>query len=144
MIEHFYEGYGAILDEMTRVIRMGGFLFLTFPVMSFLRKIKAHLGYYSNIPITFDAVREHFYQFALNSEMVIDDLNHAGFRLITEIGYDGLKGFKDEADTLKSLFLQRIYDSSSLLSRGFQTVIEPLISPWCGHCILLVLEKETS
>ena len=43
-IEHFIDGYDAILSEMYRVIKEGGYLFLTVPSMSIIRKVKAALG----------------------------------------------------------------------------------------------------
>ncbi len=143
VIEHFYQGYGPILREMARVLRGGGYLFLTFPRMSFLRKMKAQLGHYPVMPVAFDPEGSHFYQFALDTENVIDALKLAGFRLIAETGYAGLKGFKDEAGPLKP-FLQRIYNSSSLGARMIKVVAESLLNPWCGHSALLVLRKEPS
>ena len=41
VIEHFVDGYDAILSEMNRVIKEGGYLFLTVPSMSIIRKIHA-------------------------------------------------------------------------------------------------------
>ena len=46
VIEHFYEGYDEIALEMKRVLRKGGILFLTCPVMSPLRRLKAKMGLY--------------------------------------------------------------------------------------------------
>jgi SAM-dependent methyltransferase len=41
VIEHFWSGYEDIAREMLRVLRPGGYLFLTFPHMSPLRRVKA-------------------------------------------------------------------------------------------------------
>src|SRR6266540_3316910 len=40
VIEHFYAGYDDILDEMVRVIKPEGYLFVTFPHLSVLRRLK--------------------------------------------------------------------------------------------------------
>jgi hypothetical protein len=93
------------------------------------------------MPVAFDPEESLFYQFALDTEKVIDDLKRAGFRLIAETCYAGLKGFKDEAGPLKRI-LQRIYDSSGLAARVIKVVAEPFLSPWSGHSALLVLQKE--
>ena len=46
VIEHFYDGYQPIQNEMLRVLKPGGFLFMTVPAMSPLRQLKARLGRY--------------------------------------------------------------------------------------------------
>ena len=46
VIEHFYEGYERIIKEVNRVIKRNGFVFLTFPSLSFLRKFKSKWGLY--------------------------------------------------------------------------------------------------
>ena len=78
VIEHFWDGYDNIAKEMSRVIKKDGYLFLTFPYMSLLRKLKARLGFYklwkngNNQP-------EDFYQYALDTKVVIKDFNKFGF-----------------------------------------------------------------
>lgn len=141
VIEHFFQGYDTILSEMARVVREDGYLFLTFPRMSFLRKIKARIGHYQIVPRGFDPEVHHFYQFALRAENVIDDINRLGFELITKTGFDGLKGLKDEIKPLKRS-LQKIYDNSNILTRLIKIIVEPFLSPLSGHCALLVLRKN--
>ena len=46
VIEHFWDGYEPVLSEMKRLLKPGGYLFLTFPYMSPLRKWKARRGQY--------------------------------------------------------------------------------------------------
>ena len=46
VIEHFWEGYDEILKEAKRVIKPGGYFFLTFSYLSSLRKLKARLRFY--------------------------------------------------------------------------------------------------
>ena len=43
VVEHLESGAGKAFDEMARVIKENGYLFITFPHMSKLRKIKAVL-----------------------------------------------------------------------------------------------------
>lgn len=43
VVEHFYEGFDDIVDEMWRPLRPGGFAFVTVPTMSPLRRFKAFL-----------------------------------------------------------------------------------------------------
>ncbi len=140
VIEHFPEGYEAIGREMHRVLRTGGYLFLTFPYMSPLRRLKALLGLYpKHDPAKFD--REHFYQFALSSESVIRNFTNWGFELVWKKPYEGFKGFKDETGPLKPFF-QAIYNNKSFLAQGIAFILSTLLAPISGHTILLVLRKK--
>ena len=46
VIEHFWRGYDEVIKEAYRVLKPGGFVFLTVPAMSLLRRLKAILGLY--------------------------------------------------------------------------------------------------
>ena len=94
VIEHFFEGYLPIANEMARLVRPGGYLFLTFPHMSKLRKWKAKRGYFPLLE-NFSAPKG-FYQFALNPSDVIGVFEERGFHLIGQRRIEGFKGIKDE------------------------------------------------
>ena len=134
VIEHFWEGYGAVLEEMRRVLRPGGFLFVSFPHMSPLRRLKRRLGRY----LLEGAMPEGFYQFALHRERVLRDFEARGFVCRDRIPYDGLKGLKDEVGFLKPL-LQPVYDGKSL--RRLRPWLDRLSLPFASHMMLLVLQK---
>lgn len=141
VIEHFWEGYAEIINEMKRVIRPGGYLFLTFPYMSPLRKLKANLGLYTeeiNGNLT-----EDFYQFALDHKAVISNLEKRGFYLKEEVGFDSIKGLKDEVKLLNKP-LQKLYDYRGTKSYIYRmkNCLDKLFLPFASHCILLVLQKD--
>lgn len=139
VIEHFFDGYESILNEMARVIKPGGFLFITFPYLSPFRKIKAQLGYYS----LFDEKtvgRENFYQFALDHHSVIKEIEKHHFTLVRTTPHAGTKGFKDEVAFLKPL-LQRIYDSRNIFLKIINYGLSITLSRFSGHSILLVFRK---
>lgn len=140
VIEHFWGGYQQIAEEMHRVLRKEGFLFLTFPAMTDIRVWKAKRGKYS---IWQDGAREPdgFYQFALSSEETTENFSKLGFDLVDQKGLDGLKGLKDEISPLK-MPLQKIYDSSAFLARTAKKVFNEASSSWCGHSCLIVLQKQ--
>jgi hypothetical protein len=141
VIEHFFEGYRQIMGEMGRVLRRGGYLFLTFPQMSFLRKASAFLGRYPKLPSdALDVNSKDFYQFALDAQVVLQDSLKAGFQILARTSYGGLKGLKDEAGPLKSP-LQRLYDSPGTAARVIRVLAKLLLGRWCGHMALLVLRK---
>lgn len=107
VIEYFWDGYDDILNEMARVIRnKGGFLFITFPYMSPLRKLKCLLGRY-NTSFQYEDIR-NFYQYCLDRQQVICDLAKRGFILRETIPFDGIKGFKDEASHCVLLIMEKV------------------------------------
>lgn len=139
VIEHFWEGYDAIINEMYRTLKAGGFLFLLFPYLSPLRKLKVALRMY---PIKESAMlndkQEQFYQFALASSHVLADMLSLGFKLREQFAFGGLKGFKDEVALVKPI-LQDIYDGKR--GHRWRWLLERLLTPFAAHCDLLVLQK---
>lgn len=141
VIEHFWDGYEAIAQEMVRVIQPGGYLFLTFPYMSPFRKLKAKLGFY-NRRSDFQGQPADFYQFALNHHAVIQKFQELGFQLVDTKSLDGLKGFKDEIGAFKPV-LQKFYNyrGRSVLIRGSRKILTEMLAGFFGHAILLVLKR---
>ncbi len=140
VIEHFFEGYENITQEMRRVIKKEGFLFLTFPYLSPLRRLKAFLKIYPD----FDEAhfnKEKFYQFGLDPKKVENNLKKLGFSLVYTERLDGFKGLKDEVGFLKKP-LQKIYDHQSFIAKALGFFISKLCTPFCAHSILLVFKKH--
>ncbi|MBT3817674.1 MAG: class I SAM-dependent methyltransferase [Candidatus Magasanikbacteria bacterium] len=139
VIEHFYNGYDDILKEMKRVIKSNGFLFITFPHMSLLRKIKSKLGGY---PL-FDTQMgdDNFYQFALDYKRVVKDLEMYGFSLKKKKYLDGVKGLKDEI-LIGKKYLQKLYDARSFVLKVFKHSLGICLAPVTSHSILLVMELK--
>tara|TARA_Y100000310_G_scaffold41174_1_gene38587 strand:+ start:330 stop:605 length:276 start_codon:yes stop_codon:yes gene_type:complete len=82
--------------------------------------------------------KESFYQFALNYNNVIKDLNKFDFKLIDVIFFDGIKGFKDELPLLKPL-MQRIHDREIFSS--YRPYIDQILKYFSSHCSLLIMQK---
>jgi ubiquinone/menaquinone biosynthesis C-methylase UbiE len=141
VIEHFYDGYDEIAKEMFRVIRKDGYLFLAFPYMHPLRKIKARMGCYPKLPKGFDAASKDFYQYALDETRTLKNLQYMGFDLVFRTPLDGVKGLKDEVAFISPL-LQRIYDSRSIPGRVLKRLLNLVLAPWCGHSILMIFKKN--
>jgi SAM-dependent methyltransferase len=139
VIEHFWEGYGVIIKEMYRTLKVGGFLFVSFPYLSPLRRLKIALQMYpfkeSNL---LNDQQGQFYQFALNAGIVQADLESLGFQLKERFTYDGIKGFKDEV-TLFKPYLQQIYDGKS--GRRWRSLLNRFFLSFASHCALLVMQK---
>jgi SAM-dependent methyltransferase len=138
VIEHFWRGYDPILSEMTRVVNHGGYVFLTVPYMSPLRKMKALAGYYdTRLP---EQPEKNFYQFALNARQVVKDFRASGFSLIQRNPMDGIKGFKDEVRFGRK-WLQDVYDDK----RRFRNKgrLSQFLSYFAGHMMLFVFRKTS-
>lgn len=139
VIEHFPDGYEAIAREMHRVLKPEGYLFLTFPYMSPLRRFKAWLGAYPHLTPLSDM--KHFYQFALDHKRVIKSLLPLGFDLVTTQPYEGFKGFKDESGFMRPLF-QKLYNQKNIVAQGLIYILAKFLAPFSGHTILLILKKK--
>ena len=140
VIEHFWDGYDVILSEMQRVIKSGGYLFITVPAMSPLRQIKVKLGKYTKVNSN-EVDSSKFYQFALNVQKLKSDLNNKGFLLKEQFFMDATKGIKDEISLLKPL-LQKIYDGKFPQSGRIKRLMDKLFARFAGHIILLVMQKK--
>lgn len=139
VIEHFWEGYVPIVKEMHRTLRIGGLLFISFPYISPLRRIKITLHMYPRKESTLlDDYQETFYQFALRVRNVQADLEGLGFTLKEKFTFDGIKGFKDEVSLLKSI-LQEIYDNKR--GQGLKPHLDRFFSKFASHIAILVMEK---
>lgn len=139
VIEHFWDGHQAIIKEMHRTLRVGGFLFVSFPYLSPLRRLKIFFRMYPSVrKRELDARADSFYQFALSARQVQADLEALGFQMKQFLTYDGLKGFKDEVTPFKS-FLQEIYDRKR--APHWRRPLNRLFKPFASHCALLVLQK---
>jgi len=139
VIEHFYEGFQPILLEMNRVIKSGGYLFITFPHMSFLRKIKSKLNAYPFWENNPDKIKS-FYQFALESQNVINEFQNNGFILIKKQHLSALKGLKDEVGIFAKP-LQKIFDSKNLFVKAIGKIISIIFNRFSSHSVLLIFKK---
>jgi len=140
VIEHFYNGYTDIINEMYRVVKPGGYLFITFPHMSSLRKLKARKNKYPDWKGEKKDI-ENFYQFALDDKQVINDLKNLGFQLIKKQHLAGIKGLKDEVKAVKKP-LQKVFDSRSFIGMATAKIISMIFNKYSSHSILLVLQKK--
>jgi len=142
VIEHFYDGYDTILQEAHRVLSEEGYLFLTTPVMSWLRKRKVKLGKYPEYKESRE-MRENFYQFLFEPEAVISNLENLGFKLIEVKPRDGVKGLKDEV-LMSKPFLQYLYDRSNLTFKLTKKMLDLILQRFANHMCLFIVQKVTS
>ncbi|MBU1196115.1 MAG: class I SAM-dependent methyltransferase [Proteobacteria bacterium] len=142
VIEHFYDGFEDIASEMKRVIRPGGYLFLTFPCISGFREKKIKEGKY-DIWQESPELTSNFYQFALSSENVESEFIKNGFELVAKKKNAGFKGMKDEIEPgrLKQT-MQNMFNSKNYLIKGLKWGFDQVLSPYFGHMQLLILKNS--
>ena len=138
VIEHFWGGYSGILSEAHRVLQANGYFFLTFPVMSPLRRLKARFGLYDSYTSEYEP--DSFYQFALYPTDVIGTVEAQGFSLVNSLRYDAFKGFKDELTFVRPA-LQLIYSNQSFFCRVLRYAVNILFSGFAGHSQILIFRK---
>ncbi|KPA14361.1 Methyltransferase type 11 domain protein [Candidatus Magnetomorum sp. HK-1] len=139
VIEHFYDGFGDIVNEMYRVIRPGGFLFLTVPEMSVFRQYLAKKGKYPDMSCL-KSEQSLFYQFAYPPNFVKNEIKQHGFKFLKYRPMEGVKGFKDESIKLKPFF-QWIYNHHSLPIKAVKRALDIIMSPLTGHTGIYIFKK---
>lgn len=142
VIEHFWNGYNDILVEARRVLRPGGFLFMTFPGMSNLRKIKARLRCYSIWDSNSETEPDGFYQYILNRENVCENLERQDFEILESFQHNIKSGIKQEL-RLTWHGLRLIDKATPFLSkRVIAELSEKLLGPFAGHVSVVVARKK--
>lgn len=137
VIEHFYDGYGAIIDEIRRVVRPGGYAFVTVPSLSPLRRLKFRLGMY---PKWKGQMIDQFYQFILDPKKVIADFEARGFRTEASSPRGGYFGLMSESGSLRPL-LDKLYRAKPLPFRTMRIGLDRLLGPLSSHTRLYVFRR---
>lgn len=142
VIEHFQNGYDEIVDEMFRVVMPGGYVFLTVPAMSRLRKCKAVFGKYPEISCNMEKGEDIFYQYAFSPEELKKDFRDNGFNLITASFKGGIKGLRDEVPIFGRAmrFLNEIRQKN-IATKCLFVLLDALIAPLAGHVCFFVFQK---
>lgn len=135
VIEHFYDGFVDIAQEMLRVIKPGGYLFLTHPYMSPLRKAKARLNLYP--PFSGQEKPKDFYQFALDHRSVDAYFQSLGFNLCLFKMRAGLQGFNEEIP-FGPMHAIASYRGNSKVVKGVIYLLNKTFTPFASHSCLMV------
>ncbi len=145
VIEHYFDGYEGITEEMKRVIKKDGYLFITFPWFNPLRKRKANSNKYPDFVQDTDI--DEFYQFALDHNEVIEYLRD-DFSLVYKRGLSAFEGLlKETKFTGKFLGFIHALSKRYILLRIISKLLHLLLDTklFCnqyGHSVLLVLKKK--
>jgi len=140
VIEHFPEGYDDIASEMRRVLRPGGYLFLSFPSFNRFRQARAAAGEYSHL-VEGNCDMSHFYQYALDPQDVRARFERLGFELMEYRGTSSLHGLAEDSRFANAVqhVLKRF---PSRFGTGISMAMDLLIGRYAGHSCLLILRKK--
>ncbi len=142
VIEHFPSGYDAIAQEMTRVLRENGYLFLSFPAFNRFRQSRAKNGKYK-LSESGSNDTSDFFQFALNPEHVQSHFESLGFKLVEYRGIGSLQCLAEDFPFIAAF--QRFFDRfPSRVSTAISMLMDIVIGRYAGHSCLLVLRKVSS
>jgi len=143
VIEHFWDGYGPIAREMHRVLADGGYLFLAFPYMNQIRRIKAMCRL---VPRWNGQDYADFFQFALDHRSVLGDFERLGFTLARACPVLQRQGMNEEAPRIAQA-LERMYkcESRNVAFRAARRLVHEVasrIQNAFSYSMLLVLCKH--
>lgn len=137
VIEHFYDGFDPLIVEAHRVLRAGGYLFLTVPVISPLKALKIRLNVFPDYDV---ADLEQFFQFAFRPRFVAEKVASHGFNLQRSYGRSGAFGLTEDAPRLARALMLRL-DAESLPSRAWWRLIDGAITPFSQHTRYYLFQK---
>jgi SAM-dependent methyltransferase len=140
VIEHFWDGYDEIMSEAARVLKPGGFLFLTAPWFSPYRKSKARDGGYGKIAVATEP--ESFYQFALGRDEVCDKLALYGLELQSWRGRVSEISMRSDMISWRRSIDWLLGSRGSIVKRVCRRVVARGMDPYCGHSFLAVARRR--
>jgi ubiquinone/menaquinone biosynthesis C-methylase UbiE len=141
VIEHFWDGYGSIMAEAARVLKPGGFFFLTAPWLSPYRMHKARAGGYPRGD--FACEPDGFYQFALSRNEVCRKLAQHGFQVLQWRGRMSEISMRDEMSHFQRQTRWLLSSRGSFVKRIARRAIFTALNGYCGHSFLAVARRST-
>jgi len=143
VLEHFFQGYDEVLKEINRVVSHGGFIFISVPIMSPLRRLKVALRFYENIddPEPFHQGKR-FYQFILPNSKIVEDFKGNGLQLLSKKAAGGINGLSMEVEYFRKPLRRLLaFRKTNIILKGLVKVIDTCLSPLCGHTMHFVFKK---
>lgn len=126
VIEHFIDGYDRIIAEARRVLCPRGFLFLTVPSISPLKKLKMKLGHYEELD---SSELEDFFQFSFHPRDTVANVSNMGFQLLESFGRSGSFGLYEDAPSIAKWLLpdpNNLALPARVVWRGADIVLTPI------------------
>lgn len=138
VIEHFYEGYDELIAESKRVLKPGGYLFLTVPIISPLKALKIRLG--AIPPYDEGSQRAAFFQFSFHPRDVASRISAQGFKLLRSYGRSGSLGLTEDLPRISRLLLLR-ENAKALPARLWWRLVDTIVTPFSHHTRYFLFQK---
>ena len=139
VIEHFWSGYSSILAEAARVLRVGGYLFVTAPWLSPYRLARVRAGAYPTEE--FSTEPELFYQFALSRDEVRAALAQHGLQVVSWRGLASEVCMREDMPRLKRQVDWLLGSRGSIFKRAFRRALTQTLNGYCGHSFLAIARR---
>lgn len=137
VIEHFIDGYDDILRETNRVLECGGFLFLTVPSISPLKRLKWKLSKY---PVVEESDMKRFFQYGLSENEVIRGVSGLGYEYLGGYGRSGALGLYEDAPLLAKTLGLRL-ESEAIFFRILWRLWDTVLTPLTFHTRFYLFQK---
>ena len=133
VIEHFVEGQDVMLHEAARIVKPGGYIFISVPALNGYRKLKCRRGGYKAI------VSAPFFESCLSLEELYSLCLSTGFKPIEHSYQNTVMTFAQET------FIRPLYYliEDVRYVRGFVDRCLRLVLPksWFGHMVMVVAQR---
>jgi ubiquinone/menaquinone biosynthesis C-methylase UbiE len=139
VIEHFWDGYDEILAEARRVLKPGGYLFLTAPWFSPYRRRKARAGGYPRGE--FETEPGDFYQYALGRGEVTAALARHGFTIRDWRGMAAEISMQEDLTSLRPAVAWLFGSRGNVPKRAFRRALTGALNGYCGHSFLAIARR---
>jgi SAM-dependent methyltransferase len=140
VIEHFPDGYDAVVQEASRVLMLGGHAFVSFPHMSAVRTVKVRAGSYRSVQTLNGELEESFNQYCLRGAEVRSTFARYGLKLVHQVPYSAVMGLIEDVSNLRRSMIN-LHGRRSSAARAARLMLELPLRYVVGHSLLQVFQK---
>lgn len=137
VIEHFTNGQDVMLNEAARVIKPGGYIFVSVPVLNKYRKLRIKLGLYGNQT----EISQPFFESCLSVEELESLLRDAGFEPVERSYMNTVMTFAQESP-IRPLY--RLIEDVRYVRGAVDRALRLLLpKSWFGHMVMVVARRNS-
>lgn len=134
VFEHFEEGMQPCIQEAYRLLKPGGFLFVSVPYDNFRHTLRS-IRYRRQSGFASEKIQ--FYQWRLTRQEMLTELTRGGFDVI------GIKQIGKRQGLLRCLYHEFRLHYDWLLTKGLSVILQPFFPAWLvSHMILGIAWKH--
>lgn len=138
VIEHFTEGQDKMLQEAARVIKTGGYIFLSVPCLNEYRKLRIKLKTYKKT--NFEPTAPYF-ESCFSEEELTYLLKIAGFEKVDKIYINPVMTFAQESP-IRGIY--KLIEDKRYIRSAIDRILKFFLpESWFGHMIMIVAKKST-